>query len=81
MNIHNHSSEAAEMGDRLATIDMGQKVGRLLGPFPWGEVGFCLTQCRLGRGLPPYQVASWSIQPFSHGYTNITDRQDNGPIA
>jgi len=25
-----------------------------------------LTQCRLGRGLPPYLVASWSIQPFSH---------------
>jgi len=25
-----------------------------------------LTQCRLGRRLPPYQVASWSIQPFGH---------------
>jgi len=24
------------------------------------------TQCRLGRGLPPYYVASWSIQPFGH---------------
>ena len=23
-------------------------------------------QCRLGQGLPPYQVASWSIQPFGH---------------
>ena len=25
-----------------------------------------LTQCGLGQDLPPYQVASWSIQPFGH---------------
>jgi len=25
-----------------------------------------LTQCRLGRGLPPYQMVSSSIQPFGH---------------
>ena len=25
---------------------------------PLGELGLHLTQCRLGRGLPPYQVAS-----------------------
>ena len=41
-------------------------------------------QCRLGRGLPPCQVSSWSIQPFDHN-APITDRQDrqtdNGPIA
>ena len=32
------------------------------------SVGVCthLSQCHLGRGLPPYQVASWSIQPFCH---------------
>ena len=24
------------------------------------------TQCGLGRGLPSYQVASWSTQPFGH---------------
>jgi len=24
------------------------------------------VQCRPGRGLSPYQAASWSIQPFSH---------------
>ena len=89
------------MGDRLATIDMGQKLGavppfflgggagatsntKLPGPRPtsitsgvlihaavwpqqtwtenwglcpfWGELGPHLTQRRLGRGLPPYQV-------------------------
>jgi len=42
-------STAAEMGDHLATIDMGRK-GVELDPY--------LTQCGLGRGRPPYQVAS-----------------------
>jgi len=38
----------------------------LLSPF-WGEeLGPHLTQCRLGRGLPFYQVASWSIQAVDH---------------
>jgi len=30
------------------------------------ELGPHLTQCGLSRGLPLYQVASWSIQPFGH---------------
>ena len=53
------TSAVAEMGDRLATIDMSRKVGGggLLCPFP-GGMGPHLTQRRLGRGLPPYQVAS-----------------------
>jgi len=42
------------------------KSAGLLCPFPWGELGPDLTQCGLGRGLLPYQVASWSIQPFGH---------------
>jgi len=25
-----------------------------------------LIQCHLGQGLPPYQVASWSMKPFGH---------------
>jgi len=32
----------------------------------WGELGSHLAQCGLGWGLPPYQVASWCIQPFRH---------------
>ena len=48
----NKRSAVAEMGDRFAT-DMGRKVGGgLLCPFLLGELGFYLTQCRLGRGLP-----------------------------
>ena len=31
-----------------------------------GELGPRLTQCGLGQGLLPYQVASSSIQPFGH---------------
>jgi len=36
----------------------------LLYPFTLGELGPHLTQCGLGRDLPPYQVAPWSIKPF-----------------
>jgi len=30
------SSAVAEMGDRLASVDMGRKVGAAV-PFPWGS--------------------------------------------
>jgi len=68
--IYNKSSAVAEMGDRLATIGMGRKVGGAAVPLST----MCpLTQCRLG--LPPYQVASWSIQPFGHNTPTLqTDR-------
>jgi len=58
------SSTVAEIGDHLATVDIGQKVGGCCSSF-WGELGPHLTQCGLGQGLPPYQVASWFIQPFA----------------
>jgi len=48
----------AEMGDRLATTDMGRNVGGAVPPPLLGEKGSQLTRCRPGRGLPPYQVAS-----------------------
>ena len=35
-------------------------------PFRGGGLCPHLTQCRVGRGLPPYQVASSSVQPFGH---------------
>ena len=35
-------------------------------PFGGGEVGSHLTQCGLGPGLPPYQVATWSIKSFGY---------------
>jgi len=51
----------ADMSDRLATIYMGRKVGCWCA-LSVGELGPYLTQCGLGRDLPPYQVAFWSIQ-------------------
>jgi len=47
----------------LATIHINQNWGAV--PFS-GQLRPHLTQCRLGWRLPPYQVASWSIQPFDH---------------
>jgi len=45
---------------------MGRKLGAGFAPTPLGraERGPHLTQSRLGRGLTPYQVTSWSMQPF-----------------
>ena len=71
IGYNDKSSAVAEMGDRLATIGVGRKwggaamgAGSPLGPH--------LTQCYLGRGLPLYQVASSSIQPFGHNCRNAT---------
>jgi len=54
------SSAAAEMRDRLATIDIrhGPESGACCAPFRAGEPAPHLTQCGLGRGLPSHQVAS-----------------------
>jgi len=55
----NKISAAAEMADRLATIDMGRKVGGGVAVrLSVGELSHYLTQSGLGRCLPPYQVAS-----------------------
>ena len=54
------------MGDRLATIDTGRKLGGCAPFFGGGEDMYDVTQCGLGRGLPSYQVTSWSIEPFGH---------------
>ena len=50
------SSAVVEMGD-CATAKWAEKWGQgLLSPFQWG-MGPHRTQCCLGRGLPPYQMA------------------------
>jgi len=48
----------------LATTDMAE-IGDAV-PLFRGELGPYLAQCALGQGLPPYQVETWSIQPFGH---------------
>jgi len=60
----NKCSAAAEMGDRLPQQTRAENGGGLC-PFT-AELGFQLMQCGLGRGLSPYQLASWFIQPFDH---------------
>jgi len=46
------------MGDRLATIDKGRKAAAVV-PLSVRELAPHLTQCHLGRGLPPYHVTSY----------------------
>jgi len=87
--IANKSSAVDQMGDRLATIDMGRKLGGLLAFSGRGaELGPNLTQCGRSRGLytsmPSFILVHPTVWPQ---YTNITDRQhrrdrtDSGPIA
>ena len=54
----NKTSEVAEMGDRLATTDVGRKVAGDAVTLSVGELGLHLTQCHLSIGLPQYQVVS-----------------------
>jgi len=83
--IVNKSSAVEQMGNRLATIDMGRKLGGV--PFFRGgaELAPHLTQCGRSRGLPPCQVSSWSIQPLAkiHQHHRQTDKPVGlyGPIA
>jgi len=59
----NKSSAVAEMGDRLATIDMGRK---LAGHVPFEGAEPHLTQCCLGLGLPEsYLSTKWHLDPSS----------------
>jgi len=66
------------MGDRLATIDMGRKVGAALPLSVW-ELGLHLTQCGLGRG---HLRTKWHLDPSDcvatiHQRYRHTDRQTN----
>ena len=78
--LKNKSSAAAEMGDRLATINMGRKVWDCCAPYGSGaEPCPHLTQCGLWRGLPSRHT-KWrldpSIRPFGHNVPTLqTNRQ------
>jgi len=66
-NCGNKYPAAAEMGDRFATIDMGRGLRTQAG---WRKPRL-MQQAHDGKlyvvnYLPPYQVASKSIQPFGH---------------
>jgi len=61
----NKSSAVAEMSDRDHNKH-GPKREEAAVPLSRGSWDPRLTQCGLGRGLLPYQVASSSIHPFGH---------------
>jgi len=66
--IYLHTKWRLDPSSRLGTIDMGQKLGAVP-PFWGGGAGSpssTMWPGRLGRGLHPYQVAPWSIEPFGH---------------
>jgi len=65
LESYNKSSPVAEMGDRDHNKYWPKRGGGCCAPLA-GELGPRLTQCGLGQGLLPYQVASSSIQPFAH---------------
>jgi len=84
----NKISAVAEMGDRLATINMGRKVGRGCCERCWVPSGS--PSNKMWPGLRPTSLPSGIlIHPTVWPqYTNVTDktdrqtdRQDNGPIA
>ena len=58
---------------RLATTDMGRKVGAVVPLFVEGELGSHLTQCRLGRGL--YLPTKWHLDPSSRLARTDTNRK------
>jgi len=61
------------MGDRLATTDMGRKVGSCA-PLA-GELGSHLTQCGWCRGLLASQVSSWSSRLATTYQRHRQDKQ------
>jgi len=65
--IANESSAVYQMGDHLATIDMGRKLGGVPHFSGGGGAGSpSNTMWPEPRPIPPCQVSSWSIQPFGH---------------
>jgi len=52
------------MGNRLATVDMGRKLGGM-SPFGGAESPSNTTSPE-SRPIPPYQVVYRCIQPFGH---------------
>jgi len=89
------TSNTMSPGPRLTSVPSGILIHPAVWPQRtwaenWGQCPFFfgggalphLRQCGLGRGLPPSQVSSRSIQLFGHNTPALqTDRLDSGPIA
>jgi len=71
------------MGDRLATIDMGRKVGAAV-PHSVGKVGS--PSNTMSPGSRPTSIPSGilihpTVWPQYINVTDRRDRQENGPVA
>jgi len=74
--LANKCSAVAKMGDRLATIDMGQKLGEVAVPlFGCVELGPHVTQCRLSEA---YVRTKWHLDPSSRLATTDIGRKLEG---
>jgi len=79
-----HTKWHLNPSSRLATTDMGRKLGTVPPFLGGGRLGPHLTHCGLGRGLPARQISFWSVQPFGHNTpTSRTghDRQRSDSIG
>ena len=74
------SSAAAEMGDRLATIDMGRELGRVVPAFFLGGGGGAGSPSNTmwpgPMPIPVCQVSHFIRPTVWPQYTNITDRTE-----
>jgi len=68
----NNCSAAAEMGDRLATIDMGRKLGEAVPPFGGWGLGLHLTQLAWAEA---YLHTKWHLDTSSHLATRDMGRK------
>jgi len=60
---------------------MGRKIGREgCALFLGGELGPNVTQCRLGRRLPPYLSTKWHLDPPSRLATIYVGRKLGAPL-
>jgi len=74
--LYNKSSVVAEMGDRLATIDMGRREGELLCPFP-GELGPIKHNVAWAQ---IYLCIKWHLHTSSHFATIDIGRKVGGVL-
>ena len=76
----NKNPAVAEMGDRFATIDMARKVGASVLLYVGGarSLSNVMSHGPMSTSAP----SGFLIHPTVWSqYTNVTDRQDNGPVV
>jgi len=78
-SLTNKSSAVAQVGERLATIDMGRKRGLLCSFRSGGGGSPSNTMWQMGRGLSPY--TNWNFDPSSRLATIGTENWGLCPLG